>query len=393
MAAPEAPMCYVGMARESAAFRLMKQMGWEEGEGLGKDKQGIKGYVKVKNKQDTAGVGLNKAANNWAFDTSQFDGILKKLRVQVADSEGKETSSLQVDDQTPSKEDTTFKSTRPQGRYKKRERAKLVNSYSAKDLQEILGNKLDAITPSNVNEVEDPTAAVEFHVSDHEAESNLTSDWWGHKYGFISGGFLGAQNVKRKATSARGSKGLAAEAGDGRVTFAEEDQEKLYKLVQDKATTGKQGLGIKGRSKKIAGHRWGGKKTTFDDSEDNETSDDGGSSKRKYSMLDSHVENEEPKPEAKKLCKSKIAVEEEKIRDPKPKLKKLCKKLLLQIPGNCLRLKQLKKLLEAESTSIVSFFACFSSKKEALLYLREKLQKSGRFSFEGKRVTLVSQSD
>lgn len=29
--------------------------GWEEGEGLGKDKQGIKGHVRVKNKQDTAG--------------------------------------------------------------------------------------------------------------------------------------------------------------------------------------------------------------------------------------------------------------------------------------------------------------------------------------------------
>ncbi|KAF5802728.1 putative G-patch domain-containing protein [Helianthus annuus] len=46
MAAPEAPLCYVGVARKSAAFRLMKQMGWEEGEGLGKEKQGIKGHAK-----------------------------------------------------------------------------------------------------------------------------------------------------------------------------------------------------------------------------------------------------------------------------------------------------------------------------------------------------------
>ncbi|MFS7914397.1 putative G-patch domain-containing protein [Helianthus anomalus] len=55
MAAPEAPLCYVGVARKSAAFRLMKQMGWEEGEGLGKEKQGIKGHVRVSNKQDTVG--------------------------------------------------------------------------------------------------------------------------------------------------------------------------------------------------------------------------------------------------------------------------------------------------------------------------------------------------
>lgn len=33
----------------------MLVQGWEEGEGLGKEKQGIKGYVKVKNKQDTLG--------------------------------------------------------------------------------------------------------------------------------------------------------------------------------------------------------------------------------------------------------------------------------------------------------------------------------------------------
>ncbi|XP_022017119.1 uncharacterized protein LOC110916745 isoform X2 [Helianthus annuus] len=39
-------------ARKSAVFRLMKQMGWEEGEGLGKEKQGIKGHVRVSNKQD-----------------------------------------------------------------------------------------------------------------------------------------------------------------------------------------------------------------------------------------------------------------------------------------------------------------------------------------------------
>jgi len=29
--------------------------GWEEGEGLGKEKQGIKGHVRVTNKQDTTG--------------------------------------------------------------------------------------------------------------------------------------------------------------------------------------------------------------------------------------------------------------------------------------------------------------------------------------------------
>lgn len=62
MAAPESPVCYVGVARQSAAFRLMKQMGWEEGEGLGKDKQGIKGHVRVQNKKDTIGISLPQSS-------------------------------------------------------------------------------------------------------------------------------------------------------------------------------------------------------------------------------------------------------------------------------------------------------------------------------------------
>ncbi|GMP73285.1 hypothetical protein CsSME_00031079 [Camellia sinensis var. sinensis] len=85
MAAHEAPICYVGIARKSAAFRLMKQMGWEEDEGLGKEKQGIKGYVRVKDKQDTTGIGVDEPKNNWAFDTSQFDNILKRLKVQATE--------------------------------------------------------------------------------------------------------------------------------------------------------------------------------------------------------------------------------------------------------------------------------------------------------------------
>lgn len=94
MAVPEASPCYVGVARKSAAFRLMKQMvvslalaciyayvrviclfwsrdgfvqGWEEGEGLGKDKQGIKGYIRVKNKQDSTGFSLSLVVSSFIY--------------------------------------------------------------------------------------------------------------------------------------------------------------------------------------------------------------------------------------------------------------------------------------------------------------------------------------
>uniref|UniRef100_A0A5B7AF21 Putative G patch domain-containing protein 4 isoform X2 n=1 Tax=Davidia involucrata TaxID=16924 RepID=A0A5B7AF21_DAVIN len=177
MAEPEAPLCYVGIARKSAAFRLMKQMGWEEGEGLGKDKQGIKGYVRVKNKQDTTGIGVEKAANNWAFDTAQFDNILKKLKVQAVEPkddeavEKDETEGKQTD-ASKDGQDPVGKATRPQGRYKKRERGKLVHAYSSQDLEGILvAKKVEECPQRNHNQdgkLEESLEAFEIHVSDLE---------------------------------------------------------------------------------------------------------------------------------------------------------------------------------------------------------------------------------
>ncbi|XVE57958.1 hypothetical protein DITRI_Ditri04bG0131200 [Diplodiscus trichospermus] len=365
MAAPEAPLCYVGIARQSAAFRLMKQMGWEEGEGLGKDKQGIKGYVRVKNKQDTTGVGLDKP-NPWAFDTAQFDSILKRLKVQQAAQTNDEAckNENQVETKTNVSNDTeeqAVKATRPRGRYKKRERGKLVHAYSSKDLEGILAKKVEESSPPNPDvggemELIESTESEDFVTEGNKIES-VSPEWWGHKYGFVSGGFLG-ESTRKKSIKAGESKNLTE-----RTVFFEDDQENLYKLVQDNATTGKQGLGIKDRPKKIAGVRFQGKKTSFSDGED---SDDVG-------------------PPAKRARDNTL--EMEKADEPKLKLKKLCKQLLLQVPGETVKLKRLKALIDEQSSSV---FSRFSSKKDALAYLKGKLEGSSKFSVEGKRVSLAS---
>lgn len=141
-------------------------MGWEEGEGLGKDKQGIKGYVRVKNKQDTTGVGVEKP-NNWAFDTTQFDSILKRLKVQAVQSNDeevvKENSSEEKTetDATNDAKEQVVKATRARGRYHKRERGKLVNAYSSKDLSGILVKKSEELPqtdPNPDNELESESA-------------------------------------------------------------------------------------------------------------------------------------------------------------------------------------------------------------------------------------------
>ncbi|GMJ13781.1 hypothetical protein like AT1G63980 [Hibiscus trionum] len=369
MAAPEAPLCYVGVARQSAAFRLMKQMGWEEGEGLGKDKQGIKGHVRVKNKQDTTGIGLDKP-NPWAFDTAQFDSILKGLKVKqaVQTSDEAETNGNQVETKSDMPNDTeeqAVKATRPQGRYKKRERGKLVHAYSSKDLEGILAIKVDespSVNPDVGGEMEiiEPTDTNGFSTEGNKVES-VSPDWWGYKYGFVSGGFLG-ESTRKKSVKTGESK-----YSTERTVFFEDDQENLYKLVQDNATTGKQGLGIKNRPKKVAGVHFQGKKTSFSDSDCEDSDEVGPPSKR---MRDN-------------------ALETKKADEPKLKLKKLCKRLLRQVPGDSLKLKQLKVLIDELSCSV---FSNFSSKKDAIAYLKRKLEGSSKFSVDGKRVSLRSRS-
>ncbi|GLT90847.1 hypothetical protein SLE2022_087640 [Rubroshorea leprosula] len=370
MAAPEAPLCYVGVARQSAAFRLMKQMGWEEGEGLGKDKQGIKGYVKVKNKQDTIGVGLEKP-NPWAFDTAQFDSILKRLKVQAAQTNDEVVKNKnQVETETDASNDGNegvVKSTRPQGRYKKRERGKLVHAYSSKDLEGILVKKVDESPETNSFLDDELESVVMSEVTDFCDEGNkaedVSAEWWGHKFGFVSGGLLGAESRKQLLKTGEAQKCTE------KTVFFEDDQENLYKLVQDKSTTGKQGLGIKDRPKKIAGVHFQGKKTSFDASDDEDE------------------DSAECGPPAKSMCAD--AVNMENADKAKVKLKKLCKQLLLQAPEVSLKLKQLKVLVDEHSPVI---FSSFTSKKDALAYLRQKLEGSRRFSVNGKRVSLSSTS-
>lgn len=57
-------------------------------------------------------------------------------------------------------------------------------------------------------------------------DQSVSEDWWGHKYGFVSGGLLGASTKKRSRPTD------STQNFNKRTAFFEEDQENLYKLVQ-----------------------------------------------------------------------------------------------------------------------------------------------------------------
>ena len=297
-----------------------------------------------------------------------------------------------------------------------------MSGYSDKDLQEILGNRVEScgsqysVETPEIEAVKDDTEVlgdvsgvelVEGTVKDNAVlESACTmshteitcghqsTEWWGHKHGFIWGGLLGAKSQAKRHTTAKENQCTAAgnaQVSGTRTAFREEDQENLYKLVQDKATTGKQGLGIGDRPKKISGAHWKGHKVSFDTDDDNEggSGDEkdlkeafihSGSLKRKMDV--DTMENTGTVHEEKKLDAVNIT---DASAEPKLKWKTLCKQLIQEAPGQSMKIKRLKKCVQMHSSS---FFSMFSSNDDAALYLTKKLENSSRFIVQGKRVTL-----
>ncbi|KAH8973429.1 hypothetical protein BDL97_01G047500 [Sphagnum fallax] len=425
-------------AKESPAFRLMTQMGWAEGSGLGKDNQGMKSHIRVKNRTDNSGVGAaeHQAVTRWTVNTHVFDNILKNLKVQAAGSDTKEelNSEAEGEHQDEATEVEAKKVAHPQGRYKRRECGKVVNCYSETGLQSILGCKSDENGAQVAIEVsaeapkakiQDKDAEVSVTVSkkkskmkvdkistvvttllnrennvskedvspnrvNTEAGSPVVTEWWGSKYGFVRGGKLGSKLHDGDSSINEDAPDRAADKTtlNARTAFCEQDQESLYKLVQDKATAGKRGLGIGDHTRKLGGAHFKGQKTIFGD--DGE-SDGNEAQKDQESTLDQSTDSENLQAGSEdKICRKK-----QKIGDgikkggvkqeggSKVKLKDLIAHFLSEAPEQGMKLKRLKKQVIATTGLILD---PEGDQRDAF---KEKLLKSSRFVVEGKKVFLA----
>ncbi len=69
------------------AHRILSKMGWKEGEGLGKSKQGIKSFVKVDKRKDGMGLGMEKDIKKDEWHFRAFEAAI--LSVQHLDTRKK----------------------------------------------------------------------------------------------------------------------------------------------------------------------------------------------------------------------------------------------------------------------------------------------------------------
>lgn len=72
----------------TVAKSMMEKMGWKEGDGLGKEGQGIKTAIKPKKKIDATGIGAKNLNTNWIATSSAYDSILAKLNITYSGGAG-----------------------------------------------------------------------------------------------------------------------------------------------------------------------------------------------------------------------------------------------------------------------------------------------------------------
>lgn len=129
-------------AEESSnvGLKLLKGMGWETGQGLGKHNEGSTSHIKQTRKQDNRGIGATAATRDEAFKASQdlFNGVLARLNGKAGAGDENGAGGL-------GGAATTVKAAIAKRQLVHRfRRAKDTAGASASDLAAIFGRKPDA---------------------------------------------------------------------------------------------------------------------------------------------------------------------------------------------------------------------------------------------------------
>mmetsp|Transcript_24839 Transcript_24839/g.41515 ORF Transcript_24839/g.41515 Transcript_24839/m.41515 type:complete len:521 (+) Transcript_24839:65-1627(+) len=353
------------------------------------------------------------------------DARAAKRQKKIEEKAKEEESSSEEEDVAP-----RVVRLRPQGRYAKRELSKNVASYSSQDLAALLGvvptfqaptaaiavnGKItgcdsDSDSDSDGKQTKAKRAKVkrclivieapqekaveldEETKARHEAFFKLDPNWWGAAM-FRSAGVLGSKKVddaEDDEGEGEGEEDKDTKFDEKKRGFSEADQERLYFATHGGATSGRKGLGIADRKRKVAGAHWEGSKKAFGDSEsDEETGNEelevGGESKgktkTKVSKSKSGVSLEESN-RASRTSKSKSCPSFDAL-TANIKWKKATEAVLNESAGKLRVSKLVKRVLahviEADSKSAESGMLRAASKDDLKDHLLTKLRQSSRF--------------
>ncbi|XP_014661951.1 PREDICTED: PIN2/TERF1-interacting telomerase inhibitor 1-like [Priapulus caudatus] len=171
--------------------RMLKQMGWSRGKGLGANEDGNTEHVKLDMKDDNRGVGCtNIHDDNWIAHQDDFNAILTQLNESHGIKKSKKKKKTKKDNETDLTQSLEQKSKKSRSRvhYHKFTKGKDLTGASQDDLACILGNRnamsapATPLTRSEVNsDVESVVSCPEEKTEQFLVSSTSVQDYFASK--------------------------------------------------------------------------------------------------------------------------------------------------------------------------------------------------------------------
>jgi len=175
--------------------KLMEKMGWNKGEGLGKEGQGITDAIKANYKDNNKGIGYGKGKDSeWVQHVDAFENVLAALNSETNSTQNSPSNSPANSPANSGDEDEETKSNRSLEKRSKNSRARVhYHKFTrGKDLSRYKEDDLACILGSKKSKRKDPTnnIALKMEVKEEIIEKEKKEEIIGEEAGgkYIAGG-------------------------------------------------------------------------------------------------------------------------------------------------------------------------------------------------------------
>uniref|UniRef100_A0A7S2WGB8 PinX1-related protein 1 n=1 Tax=Eucampia antarctica TaxID=49252 RepID=A0A7S2WGB8_9STRA len=141
-------------AKDKSAFgqRMLAKMGWEEGKGLGKNKQGTVNNIRAVRRSESLGIGASTdlhGEEGFNSTKNNFLGVLEKLKQEHGGKKGKKNKKSKKKSKATEGGVTLAQNRVSAGHSRKMRESKDLSKKSKEDMAAIFGVKVDAYTASS----------------------------------------------------------------------------------------------------------------------------------------------------------------------------------------------------------------------------------------------------